>query len=58
MAESGLGGPLWFSAVNHGMNSRNATFKRRLGTTPHEKVFGIKKDVSKSDRLDAGLTCI
>ena len=47
MAESKLGGPLWFSAVNHGMNSRNETFKRRLGTTPHEKVFGVKKDVSK-----------
>ena len=35
------------SAGNHGMNSRNTTFKRRLGTTPHEKIFGIKKDVTK-----------
>ena len=47
MAESGMGGPLWFSAGNHGLNSRNTTFKRRLGTTPHEKIFGVKKDVSK-----------
>jgi hypothetical protein len=47
MAESGLGGPFWFSAVTHGVNCRNATFKKRLGTTPHEKVFGVKKDVSK-----------
>ena len=47
MAESGMGGPLWFSSGNHCLNSRNATFKRRLGTTPHEKIFGVKKDVSK-----------
>ena len=39
MAESG--GPLWYSVGNHGLNSRNATFKRRLGTTPHEKIFGV-----------------
>ena len=47
MAESRMGGPLWYSTNNHGLNSRNATFKRRLGTTPHEKIFGVKKDVSK-----------
>ena len=47
MAESGLGGPLWFSATTHGVNCRNATFKKRIGTTPHEKIFGVKKDVSK-----------
>ena len=47
MAESGMGGPLWYSAGNQGLNSRNATFKRRLGTTPHEKIFGVKKDVTK-----------
>ncbi len=29
------------------MNCRNATFKKRLGTIPHEKVYGVKKDVSK-----------
>ena len=47
MAESGLGGPLWFSATTHGVNCRTATFKKRVGTTPHEKIFGVKKDVSK-----------
>ncbi len=34
MAESGLAGRFWFSAVNHGKNRRNVTFKYRLGTTP------------------------
>ena len=29
------------------MNCRNVTFKERLGTTPHERMFGVKKDVSK-----------
>jgi hypothetical protein len=47
MAESGLGGRYWFSAVTHAVNCRNATFKKRIGTTPHEMVFGVKKDVSK-----------
>ena len=31
----------------HGVNCRNATFKERLGTTPHEKLYGRKKDVSR-----------
>ena len=47
MAESGLGGPLWFSATTHSVNCRNAIFKKRIGTTPHENIFGVKKDVSK-----------
>ena len=47
MAESGLGGQFWFSATMHGVNCRNATFKERLGTTPHEKLYGRKKDVSR-----------
>ena len=46
MAESGLGGQFWFSATMHGLNCRNATFKERLGTTPYEKLYGRKKDVS------------
>ena len=48
MAESGLGGPLWFSAVTDRVNCRNATFKKRIGTTPRKNIFGVKKDVSKS----------
>ena len=47
MAESGMGGQFWFSATMSALNCRNATFKKRLGTTPHEKVNGIKKNVSK-----------
>ena len=47
MAESGMGGQFWFSATMNGVNCRNATYKKRLGTTPHEKVYGTKKDVSK-----------
>ncbi len=46
MAESGLGGPFWFCASTHGLNCRNVTFKERLGTTPHERMSGVKKDVS------------
>ncbi len=34
MTESGLAGRYWFSAVKHGKNCRNVTFKYRLGTTP------------------------
>ena len=46
MAESGLGGQFWFSATMHYVNCRNTTYKERLGTTPHEKSYGKKKDVS------------
>ena len=33
----------------NGVNCRNAAYKKleRLGTPPHEKVYGPKKDVSK-----------
>jgi hypothetical protein len=47
MAESGLGGPYWFCATTHSMNCRNATYRKRLGMTPREKMYGTKKDVSK-----------
>ena len=47
MAESGLGGPFWFCATAQGVNCRNATFKERLGTTSHERMFEVKKDVPK-----------
>ena len=47
MAESGMGGQFWFSATMDGVNCMNATFKKRLRTMPHEKVYGSKKDVSK-----------
>jgi hypothetical protein len=35
MAKSGLAGRYWISAVNHGKNCRNVTFKYRLGMTPY-----------------------
>ena len=47
MSESGLGGPYWFCSTQNGVNCRNVTFKERLGTTPYEKTYGIKKDVSR-----------
>ena len=47
MAESGMAGRFWFSASIHGKNCRNVTFKQRLGTTPHAKMYGEKADVSK-----------
>jgi hypothetical protein len=47
MAESGLAGRCWFSAVNHGKKYQNVTFKYRLGTTPYAQLYGMKKDVSK-----------
>ena len=45
-AESGMAGRFWFSASNHGKTCRNVTFKQRLGTTPHAKIYGEKADVS------------
>ncbi len=47
MAESGLGGPYWFSATQNDVTCRNVTYKERLGTTQYEKTYGVKKDVSK-----------
>ena len=47
MAESGLGGPYWFCSTQNGVNCRNVTFKELLDTTPYEKTYGIKKDVSR-----------
>ena len=47
MAESGLGGPYWFSATQNGVTCRNVTYKERLGTTQYEKTYGVKKAVSK-----------
>ncbi len=31
----------------HGVSCRNTTYKERLVTTPHEKWYGMKKDVSR-----------
>ena len=49
MAEPGLAGRFsgWYSATDFGRAYRDATYKQRLGTTPHAKMFRVKKDVSK-----------
>jgi hypothetical protein len=46
MVESGLGGRFWFRAAAAGIDASNATFKARIGTTPHHLMYGQKKDVS------------
>ena len=46
MAESGMAGRFWFSVSIHGNNCKNVTFKQRLGTTPHAKMYGEKADIS------------
>jgi hypothetical protein len=46
MVESGLGGRFWFRAATAGIDARNATFKARIGTTPHQLMYDEKKDVS------------
>ena len=46
MAESGLGGRFWFRAAEAGIDASNATFKARIGTTPHHLMYGQNKDVS------------
>jgi hypothetical protein len=47
MTESGMAGRFWFSASIHAKNCRNVTYKQRIGTTPHAKMYGTKADVSK-----------
>ena len=46
MVESGLGGRFWFRAATAGKDARNVTFKERIGMTPHQAMYGEKKDVS------------
>jgi hypothetical protein len=48
MVESELGGRFWFRAATAGIDACNATFKARIGTTPHHLMYGQKKDVSGS----------
>ncbi len=52
MAKYGLGGRFWFCATQNGVIcrklTRNVTFKQSIGTTPFEKMYGIKKGVSES----------
>ena len=46
MVESGLGGRFWFRAATAGKDARNVTFKERIGMTPHQAMYGEKRDVS------------
>jgi hypothetical protein len=43
----GLRGPNWFCTTNNGVNCRNVTYTEGLATTPYERKYGVKKDVSK-----------
>ena len=56
-AESGLAGRYWFSAVNHGKDCWNVTFKYHLDTTPYIRLYGMrnfrKRMFQISDLLDA-----
>jgi hypothetical protein len=47
MAESGCAGKFWFRSSVNGKDARNATYCSRISTTPHMKLFGVPKDVSK-----------
>jgi hypothetical protein len=47
MAESGAAGRFWFRAALAGKDARNATFKTRIGTSPHALLYGEPRDVSK-----------
>jgi hypothetical protein len=53
MAESGLGGRVWFCATQNCVICRNVTFKQIIV----EKMYGIKKDVSKFNSSDAEGAC-
>ena len=46
MVESGLRGRFWFRAATAGKDARNVTFKERIRMTPHQAMYGEKKDVS------------
>ena len=46
MVESGLGGRFWFRAATAGKDARNVTFKERISMTPHQAMYGEKKDLS------------
>jgi hypothetical protein len=46
MADSGLGGRFWFKAASAGKDARNATFKERIGMTPHQAMYDEKRDLS------------
>ena len=47
MAESGLGGRIWFKAAEAGVDARNGTFKERLKETSWTRKYGESKDVSR-----------
>ena len=46
MVDSSLGGRFWFKAATAGKDASNVTFKERIGMTPHQAMYGEKKDVS------------
>ncbi len=58
MAQSCMAGRFWFSASTHAKNCRNVTYKQRIGTTPHAKLYGTNADFSKFRPPDAEHICI
>jgi hypothetical protein len=54
MAESGLGGRFWFKAALAGKDTRNVTYKQRLGQTPHSCIYCELKVFHASALSDAG----
>ena len=46
MVESDLVGRFWLRAATAGKDARNETFKERIGMSPHQAMYGDKKDVS------------
>jgi hypothetical protein len=47
MVESGLGGQFWFSAAMAAKDARNVTYKERIQMTPHMRMYGAKKEISR-----------
>ena len=47
MAESGLGGRVWFKAAKAWKDARNVTYKERIGMSPYQARYGEKKYVSR-----------
>ncbi len=47
MVESGLGGQFWISAAIAAKDARNVTYKELIQMTPHLRMYGAKKDISR-----------
>ena len=57
MAESGLGGRIWFKAACAGKDASNVTYKQRLGSTPYTCMYYDVKDVSRFQAFGCRAWC-